>query len=206
VLIESEATTVVGAGPYERCEGRVSECNGHREMLGLDGGDSEDKVFWRGFLRSLRSRASAACSWSSRTTTADWWGRAIGRYFQGRPNGRSSPTPPKRRSRLSGTTWPLPWANASPRALTSWRAPKRRCWLLAPSRGPTVRHLWSTNPFERLIRELKRRCRVVGILSTEVPVIGLGGAILVGIHDEWVSGERRYFSKALWRKSTPNAQ
>lgn len=29
---------------------------GEREVLGLDVGDSEDEVFWRGFLRSLKSR------------------------------------------------------------------------------------------------------------------------------------------------------
>jgi transposase-like protein len=30
--------------------------NGEREVLGLDVGDSEDEVFWRGFLKSLRQR------------------------------------------------------------------------------------------------------------------------------------------------------
>ncbi len=30
--------------------------DGGREMLGLDVGDSEDEVFWRGFLRSLKER------------------------------------------------------------------------------------------------------------------------------------------------------
>ena len=29
---------------------------GDREVLGVDVGDSEDEVFWRGFLRSLRQR------------------------------------------------------------------------------------------------------------------------------------------------------
>ena len=29
-LIEAEATEVIGAGPYERTEGRVTERNGHR--------------------------------------------------------------------------------------------------------------------------------------------------------------------------------
>jgi len=29
---------------------------GSREVLGLDVGDSEDEVFWRGFLRSLKAR------------------------------------------------------------------------------------------------------------------------------------------------------
>src|SRR3954467_15904541 len=32
---------------------------GNREILGLDVGDSEDEVFWRGFLRSLKSRGLA---------------------------------------------------------------------------------------------------------------------------------------------------
>src|SRR4029079_7132281 len=32
---------------------------GNREVLGLDVGDSEDEVFWRGFLRSLKSRGLA---------------------------------------------------------------------------------------------------------------------------------------------------
>src|SRR5579863_10030193 len=32
-LIESEATGVIGAGPYERTEGRVTERNGHRVRL-----------------------------------------------------------------------------------------------------------------------------------------------------------------------------
>jgi transposase-like protein len=30
--------------------------DGSREVLGLDVGDSEDEMFWRGFLRSLRQR------------------------------------------------------------------------------------------------------------------------------------------------------
>jgi transposase-like protein len=32
---------------------------GEREVLGLDVGDSEDEVFWRGFLRSLKNRGLA---------------------------------------------------------------------------------------------------------------------------------------------------
>ena len=36
-------------------------------MLGVDVGDSEDEVFWRGFLRSLKARDWAVCAWSSPT-------------------------------------------------------------------------------------------------------------------------------------------
>jgi putative transposase len=32
-LIEAEATEVIGAGPYERSEGRVTERNGHRSLV-----------------------------------------------------------------------------------------------------------------------------------------------------------------------------
>ena len=33
--------------------------DGRREILGLDVGDSEDEVFWRGFLAALKSRGLA---------------------------------------------------------------------------------------------------------------------------------------------------
>ena len=62
------------------------------------------------------------------------------------------------------------------------------------------RQIWSTNPLERLNKELKRRCRVVGIFPNEASVIRLGGAVLLDVHDEWVSAERRYFSEASMAK------
>jgi putative transposase len=70
--------------------------------------------------------------------------------------------------------------------------------VLALTAFPTEhwRQIWSTNPLERLNKELKRRCRVVGIFPNEASVIRLGGAVLLDVHDEWVSAERRYFSEA----------
>ena len=43
--------------------------DGAREVLGVDVGDSEDETFWTAFLRSLRKRGLAGCSWSSPTPT-----------------------------------------------------------------------------------------------------------------------------------------
>ncbi len=49
---------------------------------------------------------------------------------------------------------------------------------------------------ERLNKELKRRCRVVGIFPTEAALVRLAGAVLLDTHEEWLAAERRYFSEA----------
>jgi putative transposase len=62
------------------------------------------------------------------------------------------------------------------------------------------RQIWSTNPLERLNKELKRRCRVVGIFPNEASVVRLAGSVLLDIHDEWQAADRRYFSEASMAK------
>ena len=55
--------------------------------------------------------------------------------------------------------------------------------------------IWSTNPLERINKEIKRRSRVVGIFPNEASAIRLVGAILADLHDEWQATERRYLSE-----------
>ena len=56
------------------------------------------------------------------------------------------------------------------------------------------RQIRSTNPLERLNKELRRRVRAVGLFPDEASVLRLLGSILVEQDDEWRVATRRYFS------------
>lgn len=56
------------------------------------------------------------------------------------------------------------------------------------------RRLHSTNPLERLHKEIKRRTRVVGIFPSRDSLMRMVGTLLAEQDDEWQVSDRRYFS------------
>ena len=69
--------------------------------------------------------------------------------------------------------------------------------------------IWSTNPLERLNKEIKRRTDVVGVFPNPEALLRLAGAVLVEAHDEWQTGDRRYLAEgtmALLDRHRPNRQ
>ncbi len=195
--------------------------DGRREILGLDVGDSEDEVFWRAFLTRLKKRGLSGV----RLVVSDQHAglvAALQRAFQGVAHQRCRvhfirnllAHVPKAQVDMVAAVFRTIFAQPDPDAMaTTWEQVRDQLAGRFPKVGPLMddakaevlafnafprahwRKIWSTNPLERLNKEIKRRSRVVGIFPNEAAVIRLVGAVLADTHDEWQADERRYLSE-----------
>ena len=196
--------------------------DGHREVLGLDVGDSENEPFWKEFLGGLVDRGLGGV----RLVISDAHAgliKAIRRCFQGASWQRCrvhamrnllAAANHRHRQVIAALIRTIfiqpdtPTATAQLRAVVDQLRPyapgvadrleKMETDLLAYTGFPTAHwsKIWSNNPIERLNRELKRRTDVVGIFPDKASVIRLVGALLVEINDEMIAAERRYIAAA----------
>jgi putative transposase len=204
--------------------------DGGREVLGLDVGDSEDEVFWRAFLTSLKKRGLSGV----RLVISDQHAglvAALKRSFQGTAHQRCRvhfarnllALVPKTHTDMVAAVFRTIFAQPDAATVAAtWDEVRDQLAKSFPKIGPLMDEaktevlaftafprahwskIWSTNPLERVNKEIKRRARVVGIFPNDAAVIRLVGAVLADMHDEWQSGDRRYLSEGSMALLKPN--
>ena len=199
---------------------------GDREVLGCDVGDSEDGAFWTAFLRSLRARGLGGtqlvisdahqglvnsieavllgASWQRcrvhfmrnvlakvPKASGEMVAAAIRTIFA-QPDAAHVEAQFDEITAMLGRQFPV-----VADMLTDAHAD-----LLAFATFPVLhwKKIWSTNPLERLNKEIKRRTNVVGIFPNEAALIRLVTAVIADTNDEWQVCDRRYLSEGSMNK------
>src|SRR3954464_584063 len=199
--------------------------DGAREVLGMDVGLSEDVALWRAFFQSLVGRglqgvqlvisdAHAGLKQAIREvfvgaawqrcrvhflrnllarvpkTAAAMVAATVRTIFQ-QPDRASAQRQLREVCKTLGARFP--------QAVALLEEAEEELFTFYDFPAEHRRQIYSTNPLERLNKELKRRSAVVGIFPNRAAVIRLLGALLAEQHDEWLGG-RHYFSETSMHK------
>src|SRR5918992_602000 len=193
---------------------------GERTGLGVDCGPSEDHVFWTHFLRSLVKRGLTGVQLVitdaheglrqavAKVLSEASWQRCRVHFMRNLlsliPRDAQGPV---------ATLVRMIFAEPDPvSAMAKLREVVRALKTRFPQAGELLedaaedllshlhfppehrRRLHSTNPLERLHKEIKRRTHVVGIFPNRAALLRLVGTLLAEQDDEWQVPDRRYFS------------
>lgn len=203
--------------------------DGRREVLGSAVGDSETEDFWTDFLRGLRDRGLGGvqlvvsdhhrglmnaieaillgATWQrcrvhfmrnvlSKVTkgNTEMVAAAVRTIF-------AQPTGPLVREQVETVAAML--EPQLPAIADMLRAAREEITAFADFPEAHWRKIWSTNPLERLNREVKRRTEVVGIFPNAAALHRLSACVLIEAHDEWQVTDRRYLSEATMAMLNP---
>lgn len=205
---------------------------GEREVIGVALGAAESEPFWLEFLRGLVARGlhgvqlvtsdshEGLKTAVAKVLTGASWQRCRVHFMRNLlahiPSGQKTLV-----AALVRTIFVQPHRTAAGAQVTETLRLMRERWpqaaeVLAAAEDEVLAYMsfpvehwsriYSTNPLERLNREIRRRTDVVGVFPDADAALRLVGMLLVEQSDEW-EAERRYFSQeAMRRVLTPAAE
>lgn len=192
--------------------------DGRREILSWQAGDSESEETWGAVFRDLKRRGLSGVELVVSDAHAGLRA-ALAKHFQGVAwqrcrvhfqrellNKASYKDHPelardlqavfrladKAQCRQAAREVVDRWAKKAPKMAAALEAGLEDCLPVLDLPTTHRRRLHSTNLAERLMRELKRRTRVVGIFPDEASLERLAGALLVETHEAWQLEAQRY--------------
>jgi putative transposase len=197
---------------------------GRREVLGVAVGPAETQAFWKDFLKGLNQRGLKGVrlvisdaheglkAAIAQTITAPWQRCRV--HFL---RNALAHVPRQQHQMVAAVIRTAFVQEDHEQARAQWRETADKLRVRFPKVGELMdsaeeevlafmrfpKEIWpqlaSTNPLERLNKEIKRRSRVIEIFPNDEAVIRLVGALLAEQSDEW-QVTRRYMSQEVLNK------
>jgi putative transposase len=198
--------------------------DGRREVLGIATGPSEAETFWTDFLRSLAGRGLRGVRLviaddhkGLRAAARRVFDATLQRCRVHRMRNALAHAPAKQRAAVAAMPKTVFAQDTKAEAVARWNTvadalrekQPRLSAMVDTSREDVLAYMdfpkehWpqiaSTNPLERINKEIKRRSDVIGIFPNDEAAIRLVGAPMLETGDEWAAARRYMSPEALAR-------